>query len=144
MRERRHSSVVSGRGRLSETVGTNEKREPRIVRDIEQQCGRPHGPAGEESGEERSVELRWAAQWCAVELLVAKVVLAVGHVDALSASRGANMGAVGWPGISGFLIGVASKVVGWIAWLSGEEERLTVKYYGRPITDEERKKWKVD
>jgi hypothetical protein len=56
----------------------------------------------------------------------------------------ANMGAVGWPGVSGFFIGLVQRAVGWIAWLSGEEERLTVKYYGRPITDEERKKWKVD
>ena len=55
-----------------------------------------------------------------------------------------EMGQVSYPGVSGWLMGLASKFVFmWARW-SGEEERLTQKYYGRPITDAERAKWKVD
>lgn len=54
------------------------------------------------------------------------------------------MGEVGYPGIGGWLMGLLVKTVGWVARISGEEERLTVKYYGRPITDDDRRKWKLD
>ena len=54
------------------------------------------------------------------------------------------MGEVGHPGFGGWVIGLLASLVGFVARMSGEEERLTVKYYGRPITEEEKRKWKVD
>ena len=54
-----------------------------------------------------------------------------------------DMGGVGYPGIFGWTTGAVAGFVGWIARVTGEEERLTTKYYGRPITEEERSKWKV-
>jgi hypothetical protein len=55
-----------------------------------------------------------------------------------------NMGEVGYPGLLGWSMGLLAAACGWIARVTGEEERLTVKYYGRPITEAERKHWKVD
>lgn len=55
-----------------------------------------------------------------------------------------NMGEVGYPGLSGFIFGLLAGIVGFIAWLSGEEARLTKRYYGKPIsevTDQERANW---
>ncbi|KAK3700911.1 hypothetical protein LTR37_015714 [Vermiconidia calcicola] len=54
-----------------------------------------------------------------------------------------NMGEVAYPGFVGWATGLAAKIAGWIAKVTGEQERLTVKYYGRPITDGERMKWKL-
>ena len=54
-----------------------------------------------------------------------------------------NMGEVGYPGLVMWVLGVMAKVVGWIARLTGEEDRLTRKYYGQPITDEDKAKWKL-
>ncbi len=54
------------------------------------------------------------------------------------------LGEVGYPGIGGWVMSLFARMVGFIARVSGEEERLTVKYYGRPITEEERRKWKVE
>lgn len=53
------------------------------------------------------------------------------------------LGEVGYPGVFGLVVGLLSGIVGWYARVSGEEERLTRKYYGRPITEAEKKKWKV-
>ena len=53
------------------------------------------------------------------------------------------LGEVGYPGAFGWMIAVLSRVVGWYARLSGEEERLTRKYYGRPIEDADKVKWKI-
>ena len=55
----------------------------------------------------------------------------------------ANMGEVGYPGFMGFVMGLLARVVGFIARATGEEERLTRKYYGSPIDSEQRAKWKV-
>lgn len=55
-----------------------------------------------------------------------------------------DMGSVGYPGVSGWLMGLVSGLAGWVARVTGVEERLTVRYYGRPITEEERRKWKVE
>ena len=54
-----------------------------------------------------------------------------------------HMGEVGYPGVKGFVMALLVRVVGWIGRVTGEEERLTIKYYGRPITEEERVKWKL-
>ncbi len=53
------------------------------------------------------------------------------------------LGEVGYPGLFGVVISVLSRLVGWYCKVSGEEERLTRKYYGRPITEAEKTKWKV-
>ena len=55
-----------------------------------------------------------------------------------------NREEVGCPGFGGWLSGVLAGLLGFIARVTGEEERLTRKYYGRPITKEERAKWKAD
>ncbi|KAK5688742.1 hypothetical protein LTS10_000720 [Elasticomyces elasticus] len=55
-----------------------------------------------------------------------------------------HMGEVGYPGLTGWLFGHLAGIVGFLAWVTGEEERLTRKYYGKPIkeaTDEERSRW---
>lgn len=54
-----------------------------------------------------------------------------------------DMGDMGFPGFGGWLMGLVSKAARLLAWVTGEEERLIRKYYGRPITDEEKRKWKV-
>ena len=55
-----------------------------------------------------------------------------------------SMGQVSYPGLFGWTIGLLASGVGLLARLTGEEERLTRKYFGRPITEEERVKWKVN
>ena len=55
-----------------------------------------------------------------------------------------NMGAVSYPGVVGRTMGLLASIVGYIARWTGEEERLTQKYYGRPISDEDRRKWKIE
>ncbi|KAK5167024.1 uncharacterized protein LTR77_007753 [Saxophila tyrrhenica] len=55
-----------------------------------------------------------------------------------------SMAEIGYQGFGGWVMGMVAGVVGFIARVTGEEERLTVKYYGRPITDEEKRKWKVE
>ena len=55
-----------------------------------------------------------------------------------------RLGEVGYPGFIGWLCGILAVAVGFIAWLTGEEERLTRRYYGKPIaeaTEEERRTW---
>lgn len=54
-----------------------------------------------------------------------------------------DMGEVSYPGWSGWVSSSAAKVVGLVARWTGEEERLVRKYYERPISEEERRKWKV-
>ena len=54
-----------------------------------------------------------------------------------------NMGEMSFAGIGGFVGKWVAKVIGVIARWTGEEERLVRKYYGRPITEEERRKWKI-
>jgi len=46
-----------------------------------------------------------------------------------------NMGDMGFPGVGGWLLGLTAGLVGWIAWVTGEEERLTRKYYGKPVSE---------
>ena len=53
------------------------------------------------------------------------------------------LGEVGYPGLFGVAVSLLSRLVGWYCRVSGEEERLTRRYYGRPITEAEKKKWKV-
>ena len=55
----------------------------------------------------------------------------------------ADMGQVGYPGFVGFVMGLLARAVGLIAKVTGEEEKLTRKYYGAPIEAEDRIKWKV-
>jgi hypothetical protein len=55
-----------------------------------------------------------------------------------------RMGEVGYPGLMGWVFGMVGILVGIVAWVTGEEERLTRKYYGKPIsqaTDEEKRKY---
>lgn len=54
-----------------------------------------------------------------------------------------DMGGVSYPGLFGWTFGWAARFVRMVAQATGEEERLTLKYYGRPITDAERRKFKV-
>ena len=54
-----------------------------------------------------------------------------------------DMGAVSYPGWKAWFFEQVAKVVGMVARLTGEEERLTQKYYGRPITPDERVKYKI-
>ena len=68
-----------------------------------------------------------------------------GHCDAAGAPTSMyyalmlmNMGEVSYPGFVMFFLGFAAVLVGWWARISGEEERLTRKYYGVPITDDNR------
>lgn len=53
------------------------------------------------------------------------------------------LGEVGYPGLFGWAVAFLSTLVGWYAKLSGEEERLTRRYYGAPITREDKVKWKL-
>jgi hypothetical protein len=55
-----------------------------------------------------------------------------------------NMSEMGLPGIRGWIIGTMATTAGWIGRILGTEERLTVKYYGRRVTDADRKMWKLD
>jgi hypothetical protein len=55
-----------------------------------------------------------------------------------------NMGEVGYPGFFGWVCGLLAPLVGFIARVLGEEERLTRKFYGKPIseaTQDERSRW---
>ncbi|KAK0942025.1 hypothetical protein LTR29_006443 [Friedmanniomyces endolithicus] len=52
-----------------------------------------------------------------------------------------NMGEVGYPGLVSWLFGIFAMIAGLLARVTGEDERLTRKYYGKPITAAERSKW---
>lgn len=54
-----------------------------------------------------------------------------------------DMGEVSYPGWNGVLSTWMAKIVGLVARWTGEEERLTRKYYGRPINEDDKKKYKV-
>lgn len=54
-----------------------------------------------------------------------------------------DMGDVGYPGIRGMVMGWLTKTAGLIAKITGVEESLTRKYYGHPITQEDKAKWKI-
>jgi len=73
-------------------------------------------------------------------------IAADGHADATGAPKSllhflmlASMGDMSTPGLGGWLLGLVVALAGWIGWITGEEERLTRKYYGKPVgeaTDE--------
>lgn len=48
-----------------------------------------------------------------------------------------------FPGVGGWFSSWLATVVGLIGRWTGEEERLVQKYYGKPITEEEKRKWNV-